>query len=405
MKSAIRQLALVWLFLLMASLATAQEAREPQEPGDNARFHWGPLLFTPSLVLNSIGVDTNVYNETTDPKQDTTAAAGPAVDLWLRPGRARVSAKAAGQYLYFKTYENQRGWDTTDELKFELPLSRLKPFVIGNYQNTHDRAGFEIDSRSRAAINEVTLGSALRVSARTIVVFSGARTITAFDQSATFLGADLAHSLNRRSDVERLQFRHELTPLTTLVVDSDAIQDRFEFASSRNADSLRFMPGFEFKPLALISGSVAVGFRHFNGLREALPDYNGVVASVNAKYTLTSTQLALRVDRDLNFSYEDANPYYTATSVSLVVTERLNRTWDVVPRGAWQSLAYRQVKPLPVVGKTETGRGVGLGVGYRLGETLRLGLDAIYSMRRSIETARQYDGLRVGASVSYGLPQ
>ena len=36
---------------------------------------------------------------------------------------------------------------------------------------------------------------------------------------------------------------------------------------------------------------------------------------------------------------------------------------------------------------------------------MRLGVDAIYSMRRSVETVRQYDGLRVGASVSYGLTQ
>ena len=405
MKSAIRSLALVSVLLSMASLAAAQETREPVEPGDNARFRWGPLRFTPSLILDSIGVDTNVFNESADPKQDTTAAAGPGVDLWLRPGRARISGKASGQYQYFKTYDNQRGWNTSDELKFELPLSRLKPFVSGSYKNTHDRPGFEIDSRSRAAINEVALGTAFRVSSKTMFIVTGSREITAFDQKATFFGATLAQSLNRRSDLEQLQFRYELTPLTTLVVKSDAIQDRFEFEKSRNADSLRFMPGFEFKPFALISGAVAVGFRHFNGLRETLPDYNGVVASVNAKYTLTATQIAVKIDRDLNFSYEDANPYYTATSAQVALTERLTRTWDVIARGAWQSLAYRQIDPLPVVGKTETGRGYGLGVGYRLGETLRLGIDAIYSMRRSIETARQYDGLRVGASVSYGIAQ
>jgi hypothetical protein len=404
MKSVFRAVVLVSACLMTAAQLSAQTP-EQGEPGDNARFHWGPLRFTPSLVLNDIGVDTNVYNETTDPKQDTTGAAGPAVDLWLRPGRARLSAKASGQYLYFKKYDNQRGWNTNDELKFELPLSRLKPFAMGSYVNTHDRPGFEIDSRSRAATNKVALGTALRLSANTSVVLTGARTITAFDQSATFLGATLAQELNRRSDLEQLQFRYELTPLTTLIVNSDAIQDRFEFAKNRNADSLRFMPGFEFKPLALISGAVAVGFRHFNGLREELPDYNGVVASVNARYVLTATQVRVRFDRDLNFSYQDATPYYTANSAELELTQRLTQTWDVVGKGVLQELAYRQLRPRPVVGMTETGRGVGFGVGYRLGETLRLGVEAMYSTRRSVETARQYDGLRVGASVSYGILQ
>ena len=233
-----------------------------------------------------MGVDTNVFNDTTDPKQDATASAGPGVNLWLGSRRARLSGKASGQYQYFKTYGNQRGWNTADELKFELPLSRLRPFAIGSYVNTHERPGFEIDSRSRAAINHVTLGSALRLSGKTMFVLSGARTITAFDQRATFLGATLAQALNRRPDMEQLQFRYELTPLTTLVVNSDAIQDRFEFTKTRNADSIRIMPGFEFKPFALISGAVAVGVRHFNGLNEALPDYNGIAANVNAKYTV-----------------------------------------------------------------------------------------------------------------------
>src|SRR5215510_6012420 len=162
MKSAVRRLALVAVVLSLATHAVAQEPREPVEPGDDARFHWGPLRFTPTLLLSNLGVDSNVYNETTDPKQDTTAAFGPGVNFWMRPGRARLSGKATGQYLYFKTYGNQRGWDTTDELKFEIPFSRFKPFVGGSYMNTHDRPGFEIDSRSRAAINQVAVGTALR---------------------------------------------------------------------------------------------------------------------------------------------------------------------------------------------------------------------------------------------------
>jgi hypothetical protein len=276
---------------------------------------------------------------------------------------------------------------------------------MGSYTNTHDRPGFEIDSRSRAATNKVALGTALRVSANTSIVLTGSRTITAFDQNATYLGATLAQELNRQSDLEQLQFRYQLTKLTTLVVNSDAIQDRFEFAKNRNADSLRFMPGFEFKPFALISGSVAVGFRHFNGLNEELPDYNGVVASVNARYARTATLVRLRLDRDLNFSYQDATPYYTANSAELELTQRLTQTWDVVGKGVFQELAYRQLRPLPTVGSTETGRGAGFGVGYWVGQTLRLSVEAMYSARRSGETARQYDGLRVGASVSYGILQ
>ena len=46
----------------------------------------------------------------------------------------------------------------------------------------------------------------------------------------------------------------------------------------------------------------------------------------------------------------------------------------------------------------------GAGLGYRPSPTLRLGLDAVYLQRVAGSTALQnYEGLRVGASFSYGL--
>lgn len=385
-------------------IAAAQE--QSDNPADGARLHWGVLHFTPSIIVSSLGVDNNVFNTVDDPKQDTTAAIGPAVNLWMNLGPARLSGKGSGQYLYFKTYENQRAWNTTNDLRLELPLARLKPFVSGSYINTRDRPGFEIDARARAATNNASLGTNLRLSGRTTFVFSGTRTTTAFDQRETFLGAELAQSLNRRSDSELVQMRYTLTPLTTLIVNNEAIQDRFDFDSTRNADSIRVTSGFEFKPFALISGNVAVGYRHFNVLSDTIPDFDGVVASVDAKYRMAATEFQVRVNRDLTFSYEPANPYYALTDVGFTITERITRTWDAVARAGWQSLDYRHVQSSAAVReRTDKGRQFGLGIGYRLGEAVRLGVDVNYLVRRSPESLREYDGLRVGASVSYGLSQ
>jgi len=118
---------------------------------------------------------------------------------------------------------------------------------------------------------------------------------------------------------------------------------------------------------------------------------------------VSATQFHVRVNRDLEFSYQDVSPYYAATVEGVDLTQRLNKTWDVVGKAEWQTLAYRQLAFVTDGIRTDVGRGYALGAGYRLGDTIRLGLDVGYSMRRSVETARQYDGLRVGASVSYGL--
>ena len=327
----------------MASLlliATHASAQETADPGETARFHWGILRFTPSIAVSNLGVDNNVFNTIDDQKRDTTAAAGPAVALWMNLGPVRVSAKTSGQYLYFKEFANQRSWNAADDLRLELRLARLKPFAQGTYANTRQRPGFEIDARARASINVATLGTELRASGKTTLIFSGSRTTTAFDQNETFLGATLAKALNRYSDTELLQFRYALTPLTTFVMTSEAIQDRFGEDRVRNSDSIRVLPGFEFKPFALISGKASVGFRRFNVLSETVDDYQGVVASVDAKYMIaTTTQIGARVDRDVAYSFEEASPYYALTDIGLTITQRLSRSWEVVASGALQSLA------------------------------------------------------------------
>jgi hypothetical protein len=389
--------------LLAAATASAQESADP---ADSARFQWGPVRFTPGIALTNVGVDNNVFNTTDDPLRDTTAAIGPAINLWTRVGQLRISDKSSGQYLYFKKFDNQRSWNTANEVKLELPLTRIKPFAIGSYVNTKDRPGFEIDSRARATTSIVTIGSDVRLSGKTTVVLSAGRTTTVFDQGETFLGTDLGAALNRYSDAEQLQFRYAVTPLTTFTVNTQAVQDRFHNDRLRNADSYAVVPGFEFKPFALIAGKVSAGFRHFNVLNERVQDYQGVVASVDAKYRLTtSTQVGARVARDLAFSYEERFPYYTLTESTLTITQRVASSWDVRATGDLLSLGYRGVDQAAADARTDRGQGLGLGVGYLVGETLRVGIDVNYYNRRSDVVSHSFNGLRAGASVTYGILQ
>jgi hypothetical protein len=54
----------------------------------------------------------------------------------------------------------------------------------------------------------------------------------------------------------------------------------------------------------------------------------------------------------------------------------------------------------------DRGSRYGAGAGYRIGETLRMGIDIDYYARRSDwQVSREFDGLRVGGSFSYGLQQ
>jgi len=239
------------------------------------------------------------------------------------------------------------------------------------------------------------------------------RSQATFDDNDRFLGDAIAQSLNRRGDLQELQLRVRLTPLTTFVVRAEATQDRFDAKQERNADGYSVMPGFELRPQALISGQVFVGVRQFKTISAAVPDFTGVVASVATKYTVGATQVGLRVARDLNYSYEILQPYYALTDVGATITERITHSWDVVGRWSGQTLAYRNVSAAPglpgtpaLAARTDRSWQAGGGIGYRVGETLRLGFDLNYLHRTTaLGGLRDYTGLRGGASISYGLTQ
>jgi len=167
-------------------------------------------------------------------------------------------------------------------------------------------------------------------------------------------------------------------------------------------------PGFELNPLALISGRVFVGYRQFTPLDENVPDYRGVVAAIDATYIRGSTRFEMKVDRDLAYSYESTRPYYALLDTGLTVTQRITTAWELVGRGSRQTLAYRQLASLETTQNPQRDRGwvYGGGIGYLPGDTLRLGVDTNYYTRRSeFEGRRDYEGLRVFGSISYGIQQ
>ena len=404
MRVTARSVAFALLCLVAGAFRTS--AQTETDPSEAARFRLGVLRFTPSIRVSNVGFDNNVFNDADDPRQDTTAAVGPGVDLWLKMGRSRLSGKASGQYLYFDQYENQRSWNTNVEGRWELPLSRIAPFVRGRRNNTKDRPGYEIDSRVRLIQQEGGAGTSVRLSGKTSLIVEGARTRHRFDDNDAFLGSRIAQSLDRDSDLESVQFRVQLTPLTTFVVLGEAMQDHFRFSPDRDAHSIKLSPGFALRTGALISGRVYLGVRRFDGLSSQMPDYTGFVSNVAVSYVRRATKVDLDVSRDLLYSYEVTQPYYAQLDTGLVVTQRFTTRWDVVGRGGRQSLSYQNLTASPLPDRVDHLWQTGAGIGFRFAESVRLGLDASYYQRDAADIAvRNYEGLRVGASFSYGLNQ
>jgi hypothetical protein len=396
--------------LAALSLPVSLFAQTPAEVGAaDARLHLGPLALDPRLAVRNVGVDTNALNDAATPTQDFTASIGPELDSWLRIGRVHLTGQSQIDWNYFQKLTTQRSFDVTQDGRADLDLGYLIPHVSASYLRTRQRPNFEIDARVARRITGVGGGVQLKVGAKLSVDVEQERREVDFGKE-TFGGVGLADSLNRSERETSLTARYVLTPLTTLVIRASHQRDRFVFSPVRDTDSLAVVPGLEFKPLALIAGSVSVGFRRFEPTSDALPAFRGVVADVDVRYQAGELmRFDLEVTRDLDYSFEPLEPYFLASGTTLQVTQALGASWDVVGRVGRTTLDYRAVMQ-------ETGGTAGLsasrldriivvggGLGRRLASNIRLGFDVDRAARRSNAAGRNYEGMRIGGSVTYGF--
>jgi hypothetical protein len=393
----------VCLLASLPALAFAQTSGG--DPAEEARMHLGPLALTPRFSVRNLGVDTNVFNSANLPARDVTATFGPGVDTWLRIGRARLSGETLVEWTYFKKADGQRSLNTTQLGRLELDLATVTPFVSGGIVSTRQRPNMEIDQRVRQQRTTAGLGGLVHLGGRSRLDIETRRETIDFNDDG--LGSDtLTAALNREVTEGAVAFRMDLTPLTTFVVRTGISNDVFEFSHVRDSNSVVVVPGLEMKPSALLSGKASVGFRRFNAKSATVPDFWGVVAAVDVGYVMREvTRIGVKVDRNLDYSFQAEKPYYVATAAMFDVKQALGFSWDVVGRVGRARLAYQDFIG-DDVGLQRAHRDrlttYGVGVGRRLGDNIRVGFDVDHGRRESDAVFRGYEGFKAGGSFTYG---
>jgi hypothetical protein len=407
------------LVLLPSSKALAQipiappvtEAGSTQsidEARKAAKIHVGPLYVAPALQLKELGVDTNVFNEADNPRQDFTFTLTPQANIAVPVARrGLIRTSAAADVVYYQKYSTERSLDPQFTVRGEMYARRLTLFAEDAYLNTRQRPNYEIDVRSRHLQNDITAGVDLGVTPRTSVELSVQKGRIRFDGDTLFLGNSLAETLNRDSEGGTVALRHRLTALTTIGARYERLRERFPLSPLRDTNSFRIMPGVEFKPRALIKGFAYVGFRSFTPLSPLLPDYRGLVSQLGLAYTLLgATTFGVTYDRDITYSYEQATPYYLDNSVGVFVRRAVGGKWDVMATAARHHSDYSALTlpgTQPLGQRVDTTDSYGASLGYRLKRDTRVGFGAAYYTRTSVATLKNYNGLRVGTTVTYGF--
>jgi hypothetical protein len=397
------------LFLLSPSsflLSSAFAQTPPPDPDAEASVRFGPLSLKSTIALSNVGVDTNVFNQADEdrPESDFTMTFSPTTDVWLRMGRTWLTGTVAVDWVYYNEFASERSANSTFRIGLERTFNRLA--VNGNARrvSTRDRPGYEIDARSQRYETGYDGEATLRVMSRTRVGATAWHRRTEFDEGASFRAASLAQELNRTSSGSGVVVRHDLTTLTGLSLDVTRERERFVFSQFRDSDSTRVQAGVRFEPLALISGSAAVGFRDFNPRPADVPAFRGAVTNVNLAYSLLgTTRFGVQAARDIQYSFEFSQPYYLETGVTASVQQQVFGPFDVLGRAGLQRLAYTDRIGVAIAASDRTDRvsTVGIGAGYRMGTDKRLGFTIDRQRRTSSVQRHTYTGLRFGLSLTY----
>lgn len=390
--------------LLVLGLASAAAAQDP-DPVAEAPIRIGIFGVAPRLAITSLGVDTNVFNEADDPREDSTVQASSGAEVWMRAGRGLVTANAGVEVAYFKEYDSERSIGAAGSVRYEHRFNRLAPFVSYAASNTRQRPGDEIDVRARAIAGTLRGGFGLRLGTKAEVALGAQRETLDYDDDVEFGGRRLRQALNRTRDAVDLSWRQRLTVLTTWVVRASTERERFEFSRERNGDSIRVATGVELGGFGPFRGHAFVGLRHLTSIEgRTLPEFTGVTADVDVAYTApTRTRLDVHLRRDLHYALAPLAPYYIQTGVRGTLTQVVTGSWDVQLHGGHDGLQYRSAVTRNGDGRIDRIERLGGGIGYQLAPELRVGIDVESFRRRSEVPGRGYRGVRAGLMGNYSF--
>jgi len=418
-KRGVRRVSALLLALAIPAAAGAQ-SMDPtpiDEVRESDRLHFGPLYAKPVLQLKELGIDNNVFNSYGEQLSDFTLTFAPRMD-WSVPvaKRALLQATTAADLVWYAQYASERSIDPQLDFKGQLFFRRLTLFAGHDYLNTRQRPNQEIDIRARHIDEGLTGGFDVAVTPEWSVRVTGQRLSTRYDATTEYDNTSLQRTLNRDTNGVEIKSLYRLTALTSIGARFDDLQDRFPMSPARNSDSIRVMPGVEFKPRALISGSAYVGYRQFTPLDATLlPDFNGLVAQLGLSYTLLgATTFGVSYNRDLTYSYDELQPFFIDNSVGASVRRALGRKFDALVSADRHAYEYQNLKrpespaatvpPIAAPLRIDTTWNYAASLGYRVGRDGRIGAGVSYWRRDSTTRVfRAYDNLRIGTTMTFGF--
>jgi hypothetical protein len=397
------------VLLSVPAIAGAQDDAA-NDPRTKARIHLGMLHLNPIFRLTDVGVDTNVLNSADAPQSDFTMTVAPALQTFVvGGGHFFIRGRVGGEATYYRKTATQRSLGGDVAQTVELRLHRLRLFTDADYASTRNRPTYEFDARIRNITTGYGAGIGFAIGQRVSFEGSAHHTDTAFDPDAVFDTVRLRETLNHAADTATGIIDLPLTPYTTVEFTGVATHEAFPFAPHRDNDQMQLTTSLLFNPRAAIAGTATLGYQTVEPYwaENLLPSYRGPVAHASLTYRFhEATQVTVAGDRDVQHSFELAQPYFINTTYDLSLRRHLFGRYDGTVGSRQVTYDYKTFLAdiAEIVKRRDRISNHYAFVGTKLTRGLRLETGATYARRESNTLAyRYYSGWRFMTSIVSGF--
>lgn len=384
------------LLLLGASSVSAQDWKAPDpkaEPWRDARLKLGPVFFNPTFQIRDLGIDDNVFNDPSDPRQDLTGTLAMESLAGIQVRALLITVRQSNSYVWFRKYRSERSVDGGLKATAELRLDRLRPWVSVERAESHARGGYEIDARAGRQLPAFDYGTDIRFGWRlgASVAYRSQKLEYAEDEVYDF--TDLGAVLDNKLTQIRSYARYELTPFTNLIGGADITTERYVTNKLRDADATYYYGGLESSSDAPLGLNLTLGWKEQRHKDPAVPDFRGMVARGGIGFVVADTmRVTLNGLRDTGMSYDALYPYYVEEGGGFITQLRFSEHFDLRfdGRGSW--LKYSVTTTGAEVARTDRSVVAGAEFGYYFGglSGTRVGLRYEYADRHSPVPKRNY---------------
>ncbi len=370
---------------------------------------FGPVSIVPTAAVTRVGIDSNIFNDSSQPVSDFVVSAGPAVDVVYDLSPIRFTVTGIADFVYYEKYTSQRSVNRTGRATLDVnPNRRVRVRLSGSTDITNNRPDPEVDARV-PRIDQSVEGSVLVRPLQRLSLEVGASNFDRwFREPFVYQGVDLRETMTERVQAATVTAKYALTPFTSLVASAAASTHRFDVSPRRDANANEFLAGAMWQTGGVLSGDARLGYTQYMSIDPGNPDLYGMIGDVDVFYSPADrTRIGIKVSRLTGDTYHEQFSFALIDRLGGSVQQGFFSRYDILLESYLERYDYKSpdfVTGRPTTAYETSFRHV-VDLGIRVGP-VRVGANMTYLQRYAdFLPGRNYNTMQLMMNVTYGVMQ